>query len=426
MPDPDFAVSFLKKIRARVHGCHAAALVKVSAGLDRFHLRAGHQKDCRDLYFDDNLLAFGNVDGCSTCETFLYRGYGEGVMNAEERRRVRDALNAPYDGLEDATRRLAPILGLFAPGYYVVADFDQYPTVWSGDGFSDFILRDGESPFATGIRFRGGYQACDLHTAPLFLWASQSPRRMDWDRVRHYMEVFEGGREDLPRPVAVFMNGGMSLVIDGHHKVAAAAMLGRTVRTNIIFRIKTPEPVVQTLRQGGKMFFCAPGTKAVFRRDGTTGDERLEYDVSYGPAFICNSREEVLSRVDCWENADPLPKVEPTALRMGEWDKLSDSDCAFVKKYRPAKVAFPELSDIVMGTHVDLNHARRSLANLRSAYERFHRLGQDGLLMAEDLIAYRELFPKGKWISDDELAWLRRMAEAQRLAPDEAGGEKRR
>ena len=73
-------VDYLKKISTRVHGCHEAAIVKVSGGMDRFHLRMGHRKDCRDLYLDDNLLAFGNVDGCATCETFLYRGYGEGVI----------------------------------------------------------------------------------------------------------------------------------------------------------------------------------------------------------------------------------------------------------------------------------------------------------------------------------------------------------
>ena len=405
-------VDYLKEISARVHGCHEAAIVKVSGGLDRFHLRMGHQKDCRDLYLDDNLLAFGNVDGCATCETFLYRGYGEGAMNLSECRAIGDSLNGPYKGLEASTHNLAPILGLFSSGYYVLADCDQYPTAWGESGFADFIL-GGSDPYETGIRFYGGCQMKDLHTAPLFLWASQSPLWMDWDRVRYYMDVFKTGREDLPRPVAVFMNGGTSLVLDGHHKIAAAAMIGRTLRANLIFKLTNLKHVEQALQRGDKMFLCAPGTRAQFVEDCKTRSQRLEYDISYGPAFLCDSHEKVLSNVECWEGAVPLPKAEPMHKRFGAWEVDGRIENEFLSNYKPAKISFPLITEINHGTHVYLNYVRRSLANLRKAYDQLHGLPQDGLQMAKDLIAYKKLFPDGKWVSESELNWLKRICEKE-------------
>lgn len=409
-------VSFVRKIGVRALCCHEAAIVKVEDGMDRFHLRMGHAKDDRDLYFDDNFLVSANIDGCPTCEAFLGRGYGEGVMNSAECRAVGDSLNGPYDGLEAATRNLAPILGLFSSGYYVLADWDQYPTTWGmGGGFDDFML-GGNCPYETGIRFCGGCQMDEMHFAPMFLWASQSPLRMDWNRVRHYMEVFKAERVDLPRPVAVFMNGGMSLVLDGHHKLAAAAMLGRTLRASLIFKLANPDSVEQALQQGGKLFLCTPGTRAIFKRDAHTGDECLEYDIVFGPVFICDSHENVLSKAECWDAATPLPKVEPMASRLGAWEDAMGADNEFVKNYKPARMFFPLGYDINKGTHVYLNYIRRSLVNLRKTYERLHSLTLDGLRMAEDLILYKTLFPKEKWVSEAELAWLQGAVSVTRLA----------
>lgn len=69
------------------------------------------------------------------------------------------------------------------------------------------------------------------------------------------------------------------------------------------------------------------------------------------------------------------------------------------------------ITEINHGTHVYLNYVRRSLANLRKAYDQLHGLPQDGLQMVEDLIAYKKLFPDGKWVSESELNWLERIYE---------------
>jgi len=158
-------VSFVKKILSRIPVCHEVAIVKVSGGMDRFHLvPMEHDSGNRELYFDDQLLAYGDATGCPTCKRLLQHGYGEGVMSETERRYCGDSLNAPYEGLESAAERLSPILGLFKSGYYILADCEQFPSVPFNDvkwgdtryRYEDFILGrslNSYQAFDAGIRF---------------------------------------------------------------------------------------------------------------------------------------------------------------------------------------------------------------------------------------------------------------------------------
>ena len=125
-------VKFLRKIHARVHFARDAAIVRVDNGLVR--IKVVGDDDWRSLFVDEKVLATGIPDGCPTCAAHLSHGYGDGLKTVEECRKAADMINADYDGMEDMARRMAPLLGLFLSGYYVLADMEQFANVTNNGG----------------------------------------------------------------------------------------------------------------------------------------------------------------------------------------------------------------------------------------------------------------------------------------------------
>ena len=166
---------------------------------------------------------------CETSESWLCTGWSLDRAECPELDALRETLNGGFARLEDAVPALSPLLELLPEGVYVLAESDAYPADGCGQffwGVSDCL----EPNPATALVYLSDddYDYNYERIPPKFLYPSQRRSRLDMERVGYYKERF---RQDgpLPHGLAVYVTEGMSVLLDGHHKAAAAALLGRTL-----------------------------------------------------------------------------------------------------------------------------------------------------------------------------------------------------
>nr|WP_326185055.1 hypothetical protein [uncultured Oscillibacter sp.] len=165
--------------------------------------------------------------GCPTCESMLSTGWGLDTADCPELETVRDTLNGGFARLDDAIPALTPLLGLLERGLYVLSDGKAYPADGGGHFFWD--VPDGltDAPATAVVQLLDDdYEYEYPDSAPVFLYPSQRRSRLDEKRVEYYMERFQQAGPP-PRGVALHVAEGLSILLDGHHKAAAAARLGR-------------------------------------------------------------------------------------------------------------------------------------------------------------------------------------------------------
>ena len=166
---------------------------------------------------------------CETSESWLCTGWGLDTAECPELDALRETLNGGFTRLEEAVPALSPLLELLPEGVYVLAESDAYPAGGCGQffwGVSDCL----EPNPATALVWLSDddYDYNYERIPPKFLYPSQRRSRLDMERVDYYKERF---RQDgpLPHGLALYVTEGMSVLLDGHHKAAAAALLGRTL-----------------------------------------------------------------------------------------------------------------------------------------------------------------------------------------------------
>lgn len=172
---------------------------------------------------------------CETCESLLSTGWGRDVADCPELARCRDTLNGGFSRLEDAVPALSPLLGLLRPGLYVLADGDACPADGGGRFFWD--VPDGpvsSAATAQSCLCDDDYDYEYFGSGPAFLYPSQKQSRFDPARADDYRERFRQSGPP-PRGFALHVAEGLSLLLDGHHKAAAAALLGRTLPCLTVF-----------------------------------------------------------------------------------------------------------------------------------------------------------------------------------------------
>lgn len=416
-------VQFIDKIGARVHFCHEAALVRVTGGANRLRVCRVGDGDSHDpgiVCLDNRELVEGLV-GCPTCDRFVYHGDGHYAFDREKMREYANRINGYYGGLESAVQNITPILGLFATGYYVVADMEQYPCAqrWQGsDTVWDFLSAFSWHAFDSWNQFLAGWPEPEYHNTPVFLWASQSPLCMDWERVEHYKPMLESDPVRAPRPVVLYMNGGLSLVLDGHHKVAAASVLGRPIRCTMIFPVKDSRAVHFALKAGKRLFLNAVG-RLLGRYDNGEYycDFCTHFDKWSCAPYLTSGDGRYLSDVLCFTTAEERVSKSKYMSEMRKLKRLGfdlrDGSNEFCRRYVPAVVDLPSADELRCGTYVDLGHVREQvdsvigmrekLNELRSSGDKIRKSYYDSISVALfDLLNYKALFPQSKWISEKE------------------------
>lgn len=167
--------------------------------------------------------------GCPTCAGLLAAGWGLDEANCPELEAIRETLNGGFSYLKDAIPALTPLLGLLPAGLYVLADGDAYPADGGGRFFWDVPDEWTEAP-ATGRMYLADddYEYEYPDSAPVFLYPSQRRSRYDPERAAYYMERFQQ-KGPPPRGIALHVQEGLSVLLDGHHKACAAARLGQAL-----------------------------------------------------------------------------------------------------------------------------------------------------------------------------------------------------
>ena len=175
---------------------------------------------------------------CETCASWLCTGWGLDTAECPELDALRETLNGGFARLEDAVPALSPLLELLPEGVYVLAESDAYPTDGCGQFFwnvPDWL----ESNPATGAVYLNDddYEYQYERLPPVFLYPSQRRSRLNMERVEYYKTRFQQDGP-LPHGIALYVTEGMSVLLDGHHKAAAAALLGRTLPCLTVLRLE--------------------------------------------------------------------------------------------------------------------------------------------------------------------------------------------
>lgn len=222
--------------------CRSASVVHI-AGTGALRWENGGPAKQPTVY-DDRLLRLTlrgtpllamQSPGCPTCESLLATGWGMDTADCPELEAVRETLNGGFARLEDAVSALAPLLGLLPAGLYVLADTEIYPADGAGRFFWDVPDALTVSPATAAVELvDDDHEFVRPESAPVFVYPTQRRSRFDPARAEFYTRRL---REDgpLPRGLALYVGEGMSVLLDGHHKAAAAALLGRTLPCLTIF-----------------------------------------------------------------------------------------------------------------------------------------------------------------------------------------------
>ena len=192
--------------------------------------KADYYESARCLTLHGTPLLSGHFAAWETSESRLCTGWGLDTAECSELDTLRETLNGSFARLEDAVPTLSPLLELLPEGVYVLAESDAYPADGGGQFFWD-VPDWLESNSATGAVYLNDddYDYQYERLPPVFLYPSQRRSRLDMERVENYRARFQQDGP-LPHGIALYVGtGGMSVLLDGHHKAAAAALLGRTL-----------------------------------------------------------------------------------------------------------------------------------------------------------------------------------------------------
>lgn len=360
-------------VHSRVHLCHEATLFR-QQGESRMTCLHDQNRD-RQFYrlsIHGKLLMDATIWNISTMGAALRVGYGEGVADT-----LSPVLNDTYHGLEAAAAMLQPVTALLGTGTYLLADFELYPIHPDGRHTLDACYPIGsESAFTT-------FSYCTTD-APVYLLPSQRAALLNPQRIRHYMDVLQTcPSHQAPRAVALYANGAVALLLDGHHKVAAAAALGQRVRTLVIFPVQESPVLDNALRTSTKLELC-------HSRWNYANDTISPFG---GPLALCDEQLRPLSHVHCLRTLphtdaplEPLPPALP-------WGQVPAEFCTRLKDY-PAGW----LSSATVIPPDKIKHCMRCLSE--APWQDWPHA------FSEALVAYHEVFPDSSMLTDRDRSRL--------------------
>ena len=213
----------------------------VKNGLGKLRNEFGASDDHYDtnniLMLGDTPLIQAEVPCYPTCRSLLMAGYGIENADSPELRAVCDAVNADFIDIEQSFEIMRPLLGLLEDGYYLLADAECIPTDGNGHFFWDIDPALHEYDAATSAYYISEEDGCFLcaceDVEPMFLYPTQSASVFNRERAEYYRE-HNRDYENAPRAIAFNSAYGISALLDGHHKAAAAAMNGQRVKCLLI------------------------------------------------------------------------------------------------------------------------------------------------------------------------------------------------
>lgn len=378
----------LAHVHSKVHFCREAALVRLKNGMDKLACRDYGEKirrECYDLYLDGIPLVKTHIPDCGSCGTLLSAGYGDGLLKQENCLAIRDKINVGYDGLKYAVQNIAPIIGLLKSGEYVVADFDLFPVRYDrGNCSPDYFWDIPEYNCYTSElhfchTFVGGWN--EKFDSPMFLAPSQRASMLDIERVNYYRNRLNEN-EKFPRAVALYLNGGVALLLDGHHKAAACAAEGVPVKTLVIFPLYNATKLKASLQNGNRLYL-----HHIKHIKCVTSDQSLA---------IRNGQGELLCHVSYLQKMKKTPVDEKKLVEV-DWGKAPAD--LYTTRYKN----YPVCGLLIEGTMISPDQVRTLIGQERAKFK-----GKHDMSVISRLRAYAQLFPDSKWLSQSERDWLNR------------------
>ena len=151
----------------------------------------------------------------------MQTGCGDRILS-EKQHNTENRMNDSYQSLEQAIKKAIPLLGMLPEDDYVIGDFDLLPTI-DGEHFWNGNYNNGNLCHAKKYYISGGFIPFD---SPMCLFPSEMASLLSSERIEYYKERLSEGNH-YPRAIAYYISGGMTVLLDGHHKVTAAATIGQ-------------------------------------------------------------------------------------------------------------------------------------------------------------------------------------------------------
>ncbi len=368
-------ITILSELHSRVHFCKNAVLISLKDGMNRMVSRRDVSPTARDhrydLFCDEKELVHFSVDPCPTCASFLHNGYGDGIMSLAECQAVGDRINGPYAGIRDAVGNMAPILGLFPTGLYVVAEFDLFP--WHSDFFWNGSERVSQKFSCNNCRTANNPEI-SYTDAPLYLYPSQRAEHLNPKRVEEYLSMLSEG-PSFPRAIAMYLVGDMALLLDGHHKATAAALAGKPVKSLVIFRVDAARELLAEVSAGTRLYL----------RHGKSIRQQGDLHIAKKGDGVLG----VMRGMEHWEKERVFADAAET--RPG-WGRIPDA-C------QGSEASYPSESLLYYGTLIPPDRIKEAFSLVSG------NQNPDPQIL-HCLQAFAKLFPDSKFLSEEQRKWL--------------------
>ena len=199
-------------------------------------------------------------------------------------------------------------------------------------------------------------------------------------------------------------------MLDGHHKAAAAAALGKPARTLVIFSVEDDKDLLAAVKQKQRIFL----------------HNVSRYLVQGGPLLLCNSQGEHLCSVTSLESMTRKRLYLPieagkkhfssrTRDKSEKWGLIPD-------EYMTIHESVPRDGDLYSGTAIPPDQIRK-IMTAYSTEQPFHLDDRElcsvyapitigGTARCERghirrcLLSYHRLFPESKWLTESDIKFL--------------------
>jgi len=401
-------VKIVAGVHSRVHYCREGALVQLTGGLDRLISRNGGKEAAHSslytryaLCLGEELLADVNLGKICTLGSILHAGYGNGLMNEVACQAASEQVNEPFQDLSAAVQRMAPLLGLLASGLYLVADCELQP-VYRSWGDPHHCLHEPVLSCDEAKAFDGS-RTWDI---PFYFLPIQRASVLNPDRVRHYMEQMQQASWRASRAIALYLNGSFSLLLDGHHKAAAAAALGTGLRTLMIFPLQNGKIAEAAIRSGKKLELC----------QGRWSYEKDSMDARGGSLYLADADFRKITGVRTL--GDTVPKEEAVSIReKTDWGRVPECFCCKMDQYPSSRLLHegtaipPDRIKSVMRSLMETPWPIPS--NKDCTQSPYPELWVKRL---RSLSAFAKLFPDSPMLTEQQRHWLERTEQAAKEA----------
>lgn len=203
-----------------LNSSRAALFYKKSTGADSFKIRYGKSNDG----FVNSFVLAGGIPlfkwRSSKSETFYHAGFGRNnIENSALAEKNTHTPELKESDIETAFTNSLQLLEELDAGFYLLTFADHYPVGIDGRFFGELSNHP--------VKYSFNYTASAARAFPAYLAPSSPASSYDIDKINHYRNAIRNG--EYISSSAIYFDDFISVILNGHHKAAAAYLEGRTI-----------------------------------------------------------------------------------------------------------------------------------------------------------------------------------------------------